>query len=964
MATHYPHLLDPTIYPDYTRRHTKVPTWDTFDNTMQTTCIRFFNRKENRLVDYNHELDLYTEKFNLGRVIWAHGTTLHAENFKDLAQEMKRRGLYLFDLWAYHPGTETGPLLWQQAFIPPEGMVDYLLELMGDHFLGMDVGEHDGGYAGVFGCRQCPNSPDRFSQYPELPEAFRTHGRRSRTQGDGTAGSYIRPLLPEGGYYMLLGAETGQMLPNSQVFYAFIRGAGRQYGIHWFGNASVWNRWGYKTYEEEGQHDIDVPDGTFRFNYGPNWGTSLNLMKRLIYTHYLYNSVLAGFEDGWTTGDHTCKVVDGTSFPLEDAGDNVEISPLGRIQAGIGELARQYGQPGTMHAPVAVLLDFFSGWTFPRHQFDTNGPETLNSGVRQYEAWGCTPYNAGDYLTHGVLSLLYPGYEDSSYFDDERGHLSPTPFGDMADCVLSDIPAWVMRQYGLVVAAGALRVDRELADKLRGFVEGGGQVVVTAENVRGLIPGLEIADKPERIAGGATIQWADSSTHRETKAFDLYEVRLPDGAEVRARCAGKPAVARIKQGRGYWLVMLSPYGLNAEPAVTELENRVLATPGVPPHLLHAGTHVPCPYTLLDHVRRSVSDELSAQQLFSVGEGLGFITNRRGPCEYTLGIYNNDLSSKPFEIQSLCGAVASITELEVDQSEKGQRGYWPNAHMTNDVGKGDQRNIAGGDIRLFNVKLEEENLTLASPSPPARPIGQMLALRGDSSIQKEILARPTFFEHFEGVKVDFEFLHARDPRQLRGEEGWLRRQGVKVVVDFSHGLNHFPGITLMDNLPSRYEESIGAIDDVLEKMTIIGASDAIISLHWKPQCSPGFSDQMTSEHFVHNVRALADRAAKLGITAHIQHHPRRWHETAAAMLDFVDEVARPNLKFALNLGHLLMTGEDLRETITAAGVRLGAVLLCVPVSDVLGRMVRRSLFDTRQWHRSKRSGRLQPRPSNT
>jgi len=78
VATHYPHLLDPTVYPDYPRRYAKAPTWETFDNIMQTTCIRFFNEKDGRLVDYQHELDLYTEKFKLGRVIWAHESTLHA----------------------------------------------------------------------------------------------------------------------------------------------------------------------------------------------------------------------------------------------------------------------------------------------------------------------------------------------------------------------------------------------------------------------------------------------------------------------------------------------------------------------------------------------------------------------------------------------------------------------------------------------------------------------------------------------------------------------------------------------------------------------------------------------------------------------------------------------------------------------------------------------------------------------
>ena len=46
------------------------------------------------------------------------------------------------------------------------------------------------------------------------------------------------------GLYTYIGAETGQKLPNTQIYYSFIRGAGKQYGVPWFGNVSVFNRWG------------------------------------------------------------------------------------------------------------------------------------------------------------------------------------------------------------------------------------------------------------------------------------------------------------------------------------------------------------------------------------------------------------------------------------------------------------------------------------------------------------------------------------------------------------------------------------------------------------------------------------------------------------------------------------------------------------------------------------------------
>ena len=40
-----------------------------------------------------------------------------------------------------------------------------------------------------------------------------------------------------------------------------------------------------------------------------------------------------------------------------------------------------------------------------------------------YRTWGNLPFDvsAGDYLADGVLRVVYPGYQDSSYFHDETG---------------------------------------------------------------------------------------------------------------------------------------------------------------------------------------------------------------------------------------------------------------------------------------------------------------------------------------------------------------------------------------------------------------------------------------------------------------------------------------------------------------------------------------------------------------
>jgi len=86
------------------------------------------------------------------------------------------------------------------------------------------------------------------------------------------------------GCAIIIGAETAQCFINVNTWYAFIRGACKQYGVLSFGNVSCFNRWGHKIYDKEGKTE----DSSWS-EYGPDSGTSLSLMHRLLYTFlFLY----------------------------------------------------------------------------------------------------------------------------------------------------------------------------------------------------------------------------------------------------------------------------------------------------------------------------------------------------------------------------------------------------------------------------------------------------------------------------------------------------------------------------------------------------------------------------------------------------------------------------------------------------------------------------------------------------
>lgn len=837
----YSSLLDPREHPDYDRRAVKPPSWDTFRNRTQFTCLRGFAVENDRIVGFREEIEKYTRTHELGDVIWPSYPILFAKNLDELAREIEQRDLYLFDVWGYVPGSGPGGY-WQQ-FTPSPEALKMLETTLGERWLGTDIGEQDGRYIGGYANQMTPASADRFEQYLNFQRFFERMGddlgHRHATLVSLNFGHY---LLKEG-TFTLIGAETAQALPNNQVYYAFIRGAGKQYGVPWFGNASVYNRWGYKSYGSSGGSGGD--------SHGPTKGTSLSLMKRLLYSHILYNSVAVGFESGWFEGD--------------------SLSPIGRIQQAGQRWVKQHGRPGVMYTPVALLVDFHAGWSFPRH---------LYSGDI-FRVWGNLPYGPGDHLTDAVLDLLYPGYADSSYFHDETGFITPTPYGDIADCLLSDASLGLLARYAVVVVAGELAGGQEVRDKLQGYVESGGHLVITTGNL----------------------------------------ARLPGGV---AGITGTAAPSTTEFRKGRITVLAGDFGIeqkedSARPLRSEVDRPL-----------------PRPYTLQSESRRMLDEILRRQMLFEVGSSnLSVITCRRGPGEYTVGVANNTWTALPFKVTSLCGPIESVTEMPLDESEVGAAGHLPEGVDGTSLGRNSADTIRGGDIRIFAVRVKESNVEVIAHRPlPPRPRGRILPLRSVSPVKEQILARPTFFEHFDGVVLDWRYLHDREKAAMEREAGWIKRQGLHVFVDASSGVNLYPSLRLVDNLPGDYARSVAAIGGVMAKMQILGAKDLILSLHRHPENN--FTNEQSQESFEKTLRSLAAEAGERGITLHLRMAPDKppWSLNDADAL--IEKVGTNNLRLAASTA-MLSRAEASPDAAAILKRRLGLWLAAASQADLAGRV---------------------------
>jgi hypothetical protein len=541
-----------------------------------------------------------------------------------------------------------------------------------------------------------------------------------------------------------------------------------------------------------------------------------------------------------------------------------------------------------------------------------------------YRVWGNLPYEPGDHLTDGALDALYPGYQDSSYFHDESGFVSPTPYGDTADCILTDAEQWLLDRYAVILVAGAISGGVELRDKLQAYVERGGHLVMTAGNLARLPGGLEgvtVAGAAADVAPGAAVVLGDREV-RERTAFSLAPLSLPPTARVVARCGELPAVVELHAGKGRLTVLASPFGVPAE-AVTSL-----------PVTSSEDASLPRPFPLLLHVRLLLDRAFRATMLFEVDSLLSLIICRRAPGEYLLAVNNNALAPRPLEIVSHCGPILAIRETEIDQSEKSAVGYLPEGFERARIGSSDGRSIAGGDVRIFAVSVREQAVVaIPHRRPPVRPRGRILFLRGAGTIKEHVLSRPTFFEHFDGVMVDWRRLAEREQAAIRHDAGWVGRQKLRVMVDLSSGLNLYPDLRLVDNIAEEYAGSMRSIADVLAKMNLLGSQDLLLSLHRLVENNISAEDAWRS--IERTVRGLCADAESRGIRVHLRLDPAKPPADIPAALGFLERVGSAGLLIAPSLGSLLHGDAPLSGSLDALRGRVGLWLAGAPRLDLGG-----------------------------
>lgn len=430
----------------------------------------------------------------------------------------------------------------------------------------------------------------------------------------------------------------------------------------------------------------------------------------------------------------------------------------------------------------------------------------------------------------------------------------------------------------------------ELQDKLADFVHAGGHLVITAANLAALPDGIR--DSPmgwqrgrtalvaasghdcRSIPAGATAR-VGTQVVREPFAFLACPLAYAANATVvLARLEADNTVLAVQvptASGGAVVVLASPFGIPTDAVLR------------PPLRNPIDGPLETPFPLLLHVARILDGAMNRSVLFEAGGALSVTVTRRGPGNYTLLVGNPTLRPQPLQLRSRIGDIVMQQEVPLDRSEVQQIGYLPCGFEGAPIGNGSATSIAGGDVRVFAVAVNEHRVRPVPPSVPQRPAG--VAVRADAhwlrgwSLKRAVMRDWSFFEHFDSLSVDYAAVLSLDPATLRSDGDWLRQQGVRVIVDASSGMRLFPQLRMLNNSQASYAASMDALGRLVERMSLLSAAHLVVSLHRFPENN--FSPEQSMASFTITLRWLALKCRASGVTLHLR---QCWKNPFASLAD--------------------------------------------------------------------------------
>ncbi len=323
---------------------------------------------------------------------------------------------------------------------------------------------------------------------------------------------------------------TGSSYQRHQIQMYFIRGASRQYGNRpwgWYIALCMNNLKGFGTTEPVymGRSELGKAGG----NGGMS--PSVNLRDRFL---AWYAGAGAVISENWRT------------IYCQDADTNGiwELSPHGEALREWYDFTLKNPERGVSYAPVAIGVQ----WD---HLFCP-----IQGGA---PAGGVFLAEQGDRMTDALMRTLVPYRMDRFFSDEQSWALAETPYGDIYDVLLPDLPSGplgmdVLKNYRVFFLSGSFDPDEKLAARLKEYVAGGGTLIINASQL-GKYLGSEFTGV--KITGecgetGEDILYPDGtkSFSMNPGKYDFWKAALSGGRALLLDAKGNLMAAANRYGRG------------------------------------------------------------------------------------------------------------------------------------------------------------------------------------------------------------------------------------------------------------------------------------------------------------------------------------------------------------------------------------------------------------------------------
>jgi hypothetical protein len=278
-------------------------------------------------------------------------------------------------------------------------------------------------------------------------------------------------------------------------------------------------------------------------SFGPNYQKSYALCRQALYYSWMQGARQFQYE---------------TSEWVEN--DKSRATPLGVFGKLAGDFIAEFGPAGPVDTPVAVISEFSNAWTPPEV-----GPPPAR--ILRFKIVG-GDYVPGDYQLHGLHNFFMPNYLQCEYIYEDTGldagsedyAFCPTPFGDSADYLHSNVRKEALTRYGLLVWGGIPpSAPSVVRDKLENHITNNqGRVILFAEAARSMFPELFSQNGPSTVSSGTTISY-DGTNFSESASFSLYQLEDTAGMTIHATVDGAPLIVEMMGGL---VIVLSDYGMN------------------------------------------------------------------------------------------------------------------------------------------------------------------------------------------------------------------------------------------------------------------------------------------------------------------------------------------------------------------------------------------------------------------